>query len=144
MMPLAGGAARRLVDRPSTTPRWSPDGQWIAFSPGRGYDRGIFIVRRDGTGERRLTERGGWPGWWPDGSRISYLMLDADGAQEMWTVTVAGGTPTRLESLPFPGSTNCPFDVGRDGRSIVATRVVRMSHEIWLLEPPGPEPAARS
>jgi Tol biopolymer transport system component/DNA-binding winged helix-turn-helix (wHTH) protein len=137
VLPLAGGAARRLVDRPSTTPRWSPDGQWIAFSPGRGYDRGIFIVRRDGTGERRLTERGGWPGWWPDGSRISYLMLGADGAQQIWTVPVAGGVSTHLESLAFPGSTNCPFDIGRDGRSIVATRVVRMSHEIWLLEPPG-------
>jgi Tol biopolymer transport system component/DNA-binding winged helix-turn-helix (wHTH) protein len=138
--PIAGGAPRRLVARASTTPRWSPDGQWIAFSPGRNYDRGIFIVRRDGTGERRLTERGGWPGWWPDGARVSFLMLDADGAQQIWTVPIAGGAPTRLESLPFPGSTNCPFDIGRDGRSIVTTRVIRTSHEIWLLEPPGPEP----
>lgn len=134
--PLSGGSPVRLVDRPSTTPRWSPDGQWIAFSPGRGYDRGIFIVRRDGTGERRLTERGGWPAWWPDGSRVSYLMLTADGSQQIWTIPLAGGVATPLESLPFPGSTNCPFDIGRDGRSIVTTRVVRMSHEIWLLEPP--------
>jgi Tol biopolymer transport system component len=136
LMPLGGGQARRFVDRPSTTPKWSPDGQHIVFSPGRSYDRGIFIVGRDGTGERRLTERGGWPAWWPDGTRVSYIVLDADGSQQIWTVPVSGGQPTWLESLPFPGSSNCPFDVGGDGRSIVSTRVVRMSHEIWLLEPP--------
>jgi Tol biopolymer transport system component len=104
----------------------------------------VFVVSRDGSGERRLTERGGWPVWWPDGTRISYIVLDADGSQQIWTVPVSGGTPTLLESLPFPGSSNCPFDIGRDGRSIVSTRVVRVSHEIWLLEPPAPDPSAGS
>jgi Tol biopolymer transport system component/DNA-binding winged helix-turn-helix (wHTH) protein len=138
LMPMAGGEARRLVDRPSTVPHWSPDGTLIAFSPGRGYNRGIFVVGADGSGERRLTERGGWPAWWPDGRRLTYIMIDADGSQQLWTVPLAGGMPTLMSSLPFPGSSNCPFDIGRDGRSLVSTRVVRMSHEIWLLEPPPP------
>jgi Tol biopolymer transport system component/DNA-binding winged helix-turn-helix (wHTH) protein len=138
LMPIGGGAARRLIDRPSTVPQWSPDGTLIAFSPGRGYSRGIFVINADGTGERRLTERGGWPVWWPDGRRISYIMIDIDGSQQIWTVPLAGGAPTLMESLPFPDSSNCPFSIAHDGRSIIGTRVVRMSHEIWLLEPPPP------
>jgi len=67
-------------------PNWSPDGKWIAFSsdrqtkPGRntpGWEllqsTGIYIVRPDGTGLRRLTELGayyGSPRWSSDGHRI--------------------------------------------------------------------------
>src|SRR6185295_6299896 len=63
--PLSGGPARRLIEGPATVPRWSPDGRWIAFSPNRGFGTGVFVVRPDGTERRRLTERGGWPIWFP-------------------------------------------------------------------------------
>jgi Tol biopolymer transport system component len=58
---IARGGGLLVYDRPS----WSRDGRWIAFT--RGNARGLFIVRPDGTGLRRLGARqsgrysvGGW------------------------------------------------------------------------------------
>jgi Tol biopolymer transport system component len=59
-------------------PRWSPDGQWIAFDRvKKGVRRtdlvAAFIVRSDGTGLRQLTSWGRqaqYPDWSPDGSKI--------------------------------------------------------------------------
>lgn len=54
---------------------WSPDGQWLAFTT----DDGIYLVRPDGTGLRRvaLDVLGVAPGvqWSPDGSRIAYFRV---------------------------------------------------------------------
>jgi Tol biopolymer transport system component len=115
-------------------PRWSPDGRAIVFSPDRGYSRGVFVVNADGTGERRVTERGGWPIWWPDGKRLGYRIIGADGNQQILTVPIEGGPSTPIESLRFVGA-NFPFDVSRDGRLIVTTNSAHVSDEIWLLRP---------
>lgn len=41
-------------------PRWSPDGRFIAFSSTRSGGQGIYIMRADGTGEKRVSqEKGG-------------------------------------------------------------------------------------
>jgi Tol biopolymer transport system component len=58
-----------------TTPAWSPDGQQLVFT---GYDGGLsdlFVVRRDGSGLRRLTEdkyADLHPVWSPDGKTIAF------------------------------------------------------------------------
>jgi Tol biopolymer transport system component len=58
-----------------TTPAWSPDGQQLVFT---GYDGGLsdlFVVRRDGSGLRRLTEdkyADLHPVWAPDGKTIAF------------------------------------------------------------------------
>jgi TolB protein len=43
---------------------WSPDGEWLVFSLERGLITTIYVVARDGTGLRALTE-GQAPGWQP-------------------------------------------------------------------------------
>jgi TolB protein len=91
VLDVATHAARQLTQ--STTggdfrPSWSPDGQWLAFSSSRDAPRevvpgrweevqstGVFIVRRDGSGLRRLTPAGGFAGtpkWSPDGTRVVF------------------------------------------------------------------------
>jgi TolB protein len=133
--PFGGGAARPLTERPSSVPRWSPDGRLIAFSPGRGFNGGIFVIAPDGSGERRLTDVGGWPVWWPDGKQIAYLAVGGEGAQQIWSVPATGGAPRRIGGVRFTGY-NYPFDIARDGRHIAGSREVLISREIWLLQPP--------
>jgi Tol biopolymer transport system component len=47
--PTGGGEARRLTESSSTTPRWSPDGQWIAYGFDRSFSGGDLVDqgRRD-------------------------------------------------------------------------------------------------
>ncbi|MDG1894624.1 MAG: hypothetical protein P8J37_06930 [Fuerstiella sp.] len=43
-------------------PVWSPDGQWVLFVSGEHYDCHPHIVRADGTGLKKLADRGGYRG----------------------------------------------------------------------------------
>ncbi len=72
-------------------PVWSPDGRLIAFSSKRSGTSEIYIVRKDGTGTRRLTSGPGEqtePAWSPDGRRIAF----AAGPLERIEVMRADGT----------------------------------------------------
>jgi serine/threonine protein kinase/Tol biopolymer transport system component/Flp pilus assembly protein TadD len=55
-------------------PRWSPDGQRIAFSSRRTGDYELWIVDRDGSGLRQLTQSSGghYSPWSTDGKMIAY------------------------------------------------------------------------
>jgi Tol biopolymer transport system component len=44
-------------------PQWSPDGSWVAFVAGVRENCHPYVVRRDGTGLRKLADRGGYQGW---------------------------------------------------------------------------------
>lgn len=87
-------------------PDWSPDGASIVFqreTPGSTMSESdIFVIRADGSGERRLTTspefREGWPSWSPDGARILYSRWATDGTEdspfyepEVATIHVATG-----------------------------------------------------
>ncbi|HWQ00145.1 MAG TPA: hypothetical protein VNK92_06715, partial [Vicinamibacterales bacterium] len=132
---IAGGTPRRLLADASTLPRWSPDGRRIAFSPNRGYAGGIFVVDVEGGRPQRLTERGGWPVWWPDGRSIAYIDLGPEGSQELRVVPAGGGASRRLEPVRYR-TTNFPFDLSRDGRYLVTSNAEHVRDEVWMLRPP--------
>jgi serine/threonine protein kinase/Tol biopolymer transport system component len=125
---------RRVLDMPGTVPRWSPDGKWISFSPNRGFSSGINIVHPDGSALKRLTERGGWAVWWPDGEQIGFQVVGADGNSQIQVLNLKSGETRTLSNLHFLG-TNFPFDISRDGKWLATTNFQHVSDEIWLLEP---------
>jgi len=127
------GEARRLVPGPGSVPRWSPDGKWIAFSPDRGFGGGVLVVHPDGSGLKRVADRGGWPVWWPGSEKIGAQAVGPDGNSEVVVVTLASGEMKVLPGLKFSGI-NYPFDVSRDGKWLVTTNAQHVSDEIWLLE----------
>ncbi len=53
-------------------PAWSPDGEWIAWSPldENGFE--LWVMRADGTGKRKLAKGGSFPAWGPDSERIVF------------------------------------------------------------------------
>jgi Tol biopolymer transport system component len=55
-------------------PRWSPDGNRVAFSSRRTGNYEIWIINRDGSGLRQLTQSQGghYSPWSPDGTMIAY------------------------------------------------------------------------
>jgi hypothetical protein len=52
----------------------------------------------------------------PDGSRIAFLMKDADGVVQLWTVSPQGGPPRQLTRNPWPVAS--AFTWSPDGRFI--------------------------
>jgi Tol biopolymer transport system component len=65
-----------------TMPAFSPDGESIAFRSDRAGG-GIFVMGRTGESVRRVTARGFYPSWFPDGRRIIFSTDGAPGPESL-------------------------------------------------------------
>ncbi|MEM8961497.1 MAG: S41 family peptidase [Acidobacteriota bacterium] len=133
-----GGMARRLTAHPGQElfPRFSPDGQWIAFTGQYEGDEQVYVVPTTGGEPTRLTwypavgplpPRWGYDqqvyGWTPDGEQVLFRSLrdsggDVDGL--LYTVPRTGGLPV---ALPMPNSG--AGDFSSDGTKVVYSPLFR-------------------
>lgn len=89
-------------------PSWSPDGKWLLFVSGEHYNCHPHIVKADGTGLKKLVDRGGYRGvtqfldvpdyhdgssdvpvWAADGQSV-FCTATISGSVELLRVTLAG------------------------------------------------------
>jgi dipeptidyl aminopeptidase/acylaminoacyl peptidase len=84
MVPTTGGAAVKLTSskKPETSPRWSPDGRYLAFLSSRdGKKPQVYLLDRRGGEAEAITDiKTGVSSvaWSPDSSKLAFLVSDPD------------------------------------------------------------------
>ena len=109
-MPITGGTPTRIAEGLpyETQPRFSPDGKRIAFTSDRGGGDNIWIMNRDGSDKRQLTNESfrllNQPSWSPDGQFIvakkHFTTGRSLGTGEVWMYHVSGGDGVLLVKRP--------------------------------------------
>jgi len=115
-------------------PRWSPDGNWIAFQQGDGVRNDVFVISQAGGELRKLTaERAMIRGlaWLPDSSGVVYASSRGSTVPylpplALWEVKLEGGAARQITTAD---SWYEQPDI--DGSGLVATSRVRISFDIW-------------
>lgn len=96
-----GGRATPLTSHLETdsTPLFSPDGNWIAFSSKRNGNWDIFVIPADGGSARQLTFHSGSEaptGWSPDGKYLLFAGKRDTVNYSLFALDVANGRTRRL------------------------------------------------
>ena len=138
MASTEGGTATRLTAHPGLEvfPRFSPDGQWVAFTGQYDGDEQVYVVPAAGGVPRQLTyypargplaPRWGYDNqvydWTPDGRAVLFrsLRYSTDlSDSRLFLVSVEGGLPT---PLPMPESG--AGDLSPDGSRVVYSPLFR-------------------
>jgi tricorn protease len=119
-----GSAARRLTTHAGieSSPRFSPDGRWLAFTGEYDGNVDVFVVPVAGGAPTRLT----WhPGpdvvldWTPDSRAVLFRSpraVHTNRHTQLFTVSIDGGQP---EAIPVPHAAKAAFSP--DGRRIAYT-----------------------
>jgi tricorn protease len=108
-----GGDARRLTAGTGieTDPRFSPDGEWIAFTGEYDGNVDVYVISASGGVPRRLTYHPGTDtavGWTPDGKRVLFASARKSYSNfaRLFTVGLDGGFPMEV---PLPMATRGSF-----------------------------------
>jgi dipeptidyl aminopeptidase/acylaminoacyl peptidase len=110
VVPVAGGTPRALATEPAdqSDGRWSPDGRSVAFVSNRNGTLDLRVVAAAGGTPRVVVPVAvgvvGNPAWSPDSRRLAYTMATPTRPQDLFVVSVDGGTPRQL-TFSQPAST---------------------------------------
>ncbi len=146
VVPRAGGVASPLASPPGSEslPRFSADGNTIAYVGNYEGNRDLYTVRMSGGVSMRVTHHGAGEAmcdWTPDGQLLYYsnALSGLRRQTQIFTVSPTGGMPTKL---PVPYGANGA--ISPDGKWLAYTPHTRdtrtwkryrggMATDIWLL-----------
>ncbi len=105
VIPPGGGVAAVINGGPSSArrPRWSVDGQAIAFQAHENGQEKLWHYDVSAGVARKLTEGQFFdqhPAWHPDGTRLVYASDRRDTGFDIWELDIATGLTWRLTSQP--------------------------------------------
>ena len=147
VIPALGGP-ERLLAKDGQFPRFSPDGQWVAYHVGwaRRAAR-IYLVPATGGAPRELETDVPWamlPVWSPDGKRLLFLgNTDPTGSimatADWWSVPVVGGKAVKSGAAEAFGKAGLHFFLGGPspaawsggGNRIVFSSSLGDSENLW-------------
>ncbi|MDX1584034.1 MAG: amidohydrolase, partial [Thermoanaerobaculia bacterium] len=109
-IPFEGGEAKSLTSGVEwdMQPRYSPDGEWIAFTSDRSGGDNIWIMKRDGSDPQQVTKETfrllNSPVWTPDGQYVAarkhFTSRRSLGAGEIWLYHRSGGEGLQMTEKP--------------------------------------------
>jgi Tol biopolymer transport system component len=109
---VPAGPATRIFSGDIASAAWSPDGEQIAFSRYEDGPGDLYVINRDGSGLRLLSDMGGiWASTWsPAGDRIAF-----DSGNHLYLLDVASSEITDVVDLAYayawsPDGTWLAFD----------------------------------
>ena len=133
-------------------PTWSPDGKWVLFLSGEHYDCHPHLVRADGTGLKKLADRGGYRGviefldvpdfhggssdmpvWSADGKSVFYT-AKVGKSVELFQATL-DGKATQLTKSPAGDAALPPAAVAR--RQVAGVRLEARRRAAAVRDAPG-------
>jgi imidazolonepropionase-like amidohydrolase/Tol biopolymer transport system component len=110
IMPITGGEATALRETQAyeLQPRFSPDGQWISFTSDQNGGDNIWVMRRDGSDMRQITNESfrlmNNSFWAPEGDYIiakkHFSSTRSLGSGELWMYHISGGAGVQLVQKP--------------------------------------------
>uniref|UniRef100_A0A486XXK3 TolB protein, periplasmic protein involved in the tonb-independent uptake of group A colicins n=1 Tax=Rheinheimera sp. BAL341 TaxID=1708203 RepID=A0A486XXK3_9GAMM len=116
-----GQNPRQLTSHPASefAPKFSPDGNWLAFSASYDNNTDVYIMPVAGGTPTRLTYHPGADtvnGWSPDGKSVLFASnreIANSRSNQLYQISVDGGYPEKLmQAVAFEG------DLNRDGKKL--------------------------
>lgn len=90
--------AQGTPEKQNYLPAWSPDGTKLAFMSNRDGNPEIYVVNKDGSGMRRLTnhpENDVTPTWAPSGNQIAFTS-NRNGRPQIWIMNADGSGQQKI------------------------------------------------
>jgi TolB protein len=121
------------------SPRFSPDGRWLAWTSTRQKTQDIWLSDGLGKDAKNLTNNpanSNQPAWSPDGKRIAFCSWRS-GNQDIWVMNADGSEPKNLTKSP---RSDCWPAWSPDGKRIAFTSNRDGNYEIYIMNADGSEP----